>query len=183
MPLIQLSQVSLAYGHVPLLDQVDLVIEPGERIGLIGRNGTGKSSLLNALLQEDRAIVTPLPGTTRDVLEETVNVKGVPVRIMDTAGLRSPQDPVEREGVRRTLRAVESADLVLAVFDLSEPLQPEDLEVMAALREKQTLVILNKADQICRLDAAASWPRFGMGGSCRGPGSGGAGRLVSHRDR
>jgi tRNA modification GTPase len=130
------------------------ILRDGIATAIAGRPNVGKSSLLNALLQEDRAIVTPLPGTTRDVLEETVNVNGVPVCIMDTAGLRSPQDPVEREGVRRTLQAVASADLVLAVFDLSEPLQPEDLEVLAALGGKQTLVVLNKADQACRLDAA-----------------------------
>lgn len=128
------------------------ILREGIATAITGRPNVGKSSLLNALLREDRAIVTPLPGTTRDVIEETVNIKGVPVRIMDTAGLRSTQDAIEREGVRRTLRAVDSADLVLAVFDLSEPLQSEDFEVLAALREKQTLVVLNKADQSCRLD-------------------------------
>jgi len=128
------------------------ILREGIATAITGRPNVGKSSLLNALLLEDRAIVTPLPGTTRDVLEETVNVKGIPVRIMDTAGLRSTQDPVEGEGVKRTLRAVDSADLVLAVFDLSEPLQPEDFEVLAALRGKQMLVVLNKADQNRQLD-------------------------------
>jgi tRNA modification GTPase len=130
------------------------ILREGIAAAIIGRPNVGKSSLLNALLREDRAIVTPLPGTTRDVLEETVNVKGVPVRIQDTAGLRSPQDPPEEEGIRRTLRAVDSAALVLAVFDLSEPVQPEDLEVLAVLRESQKLIVLNKADQPCRLEIA-----------------------------
>jgi tRNA modification GTPase len=128
------------------------ILREGIATAIAGRPNVGKSSLLNALLQEDRAIVTPFPGTTRDVLEETINVKGVPVRVMDTAGLRFTQDLVEKEGVKRTLRAVEQADLVLAVFDLSAPLHLEDLEVLRALKGKQTLTVLNKADQAIRLD-------------------------------
>lgn len=128
------------------------ILREGIATAIIGRPNVGKSSLLNALLREDRAIVTAFPGTTRDVLEETVNVKGIPVRIMDTAGLRSPQDPAEKEGVRRTRRAVDTAGLVLAVFDASEPLQPEDLEVLAVLEESIKLIVINKIDQTCRLE-------------------------------
>ena len=128
------------------------ILREGIATAIAGRPNVGKSSLLNALLQEDRAIVNPLPGTTRDVLEEMINIKGIPIRIMDTAGLRATEDPVEKEGVKRALRAVERADLVLAVFDLSEPFQPEDLDVLEALKGKQSLIVLNKADQPCRLE-------------------------------
>src|SRR5262249_10352515 len=113
---------------------------------------------LNALLREDRAIVNPLPGTTRDVLEETVNIHGLPVRILDTAGLRSPKDEIEEEGIRRTLRAVETAGFVLAAFDASQPLHTEDLEALTAIKGKTTLAVLNKSDLACKLSGAELAP-------------------------
>ena len=91
---------------------------------IIGRPNVGKSSLLNSLLREDRAIVTPIPGTTRDVIEEIVNLRGIPLKIMDTAGLRHARDAVEVEGVRRTRDRLAQADLVIWVVDGSESLDP-----------------------------------------------------------
>ena len=93
---------------------------------IVGRPNVGKSSLLNSLLREERAIVTAIPGTTRDVIEETLNISGIPLRIMDTAGLRHAQDAIEEEGVRRTRERLSQADLVIWVVDGSEPLKTED---------------------------------------------------------
>lgn len=113
---------------------------------IVGRPNVGKSSLLNALLMEDRAIVAPAPGTTRDVLEEHLNVKGVPVRLLDTAGMRETTEEVEKEGVRRTRAAMENADILLCVFDGSERLREEDRLLMQVLDGKRKIVLLNKAD-------------------------------------
>jgi tRNA modification GTPase len=112
-----------------------IVLRQGLRTAIAGRPNVGKSSLLNALLRTDRAIVTPIPGTTRDTLEEVANVRGVPLVLTDTAGLRAhadTTDPVERIGIDRTRRALSEADLVLMVFDGSQELAPGDLEVIRA---------------------------------------------------
>lgn len=119
---------------------------------IVGRPNVGKSSLLNSLLREDRAIVNPFPGTTRDVIEEIVNVRGVPLKIMDTAGLRSAGDEVEMEGVRRTRDRLGRADLVIWVLDGSESLTPGDVEIFPLVRGKKTVVALNKNDLPLRLD-------------------------------
>ena len=119
---------------------------------IIGRPNVGKSSLLNALLREDRAIVTPVPGTTRDVIEETANVRGIPLRIMDTAGLRHGRDEVEVEGVKRTRDRLAQADLVIWVVDGSEPLAAEDLAILPEVRGRKSVVVLNKNDLPRRLN-------------------------------
>ncbi len=118
----------------------------GLSVAIVGRPNVGKSSLLNALLDQDRAIVTDVPGTTRDVIEEHLGIKGLPVRIIDTAGIRESHDVPEREGVKRSLRAIHDADLVIAVFDGSEPLHDEDREVMEKVGEKKTIAVINKSD-------------------------------------
>ena len=122
------------------------IYREGIPAAIIGRPNVGKSSLLNSLLREERAIVTPIPGTTRDVIEETVSIRGIPLKIMDTAGLRSPGDAVEREGVRRTRDCLARAGLVIWVVDGSEPLTPEDLAIVPEVREKKTVVAVNKMD-------------------------------------
>jgi tRNA modification GTPase len=118
----------------------------GLSTAIVGRPNVGKSSLLNALIKKDRAIVTELPGTTRDVIEEYLNIKGLPLRIMDTAGIRDVQDVAEKEGVKRSLRSIEYADLVIAIFDRSEPLKDEDLEVLHKIKNKNSVIVLNKCD-------------------------------------
>jgi tRNA modification GTPase len=118
----------------------------GLSTAIVGRPNVGKSSLLNALLQRDRAIVTPLPGTTRDVIEEYLNIHGLPLRIMDTAGIRDVQNIAEKEGVKRSLQSIENADLVIAVFDGSEPLKNEDFEVIEKIKDKKVIVVMNKCD-------------------------------------
>ncbi|MBF0318404.1 MAG: tRNA uridine-5-carboxymethylaminomethyl(34) synthesis GTPase MnmE [Nitrospirae bacterium] len=115
---------------------------------IAGKPNVGKSSLLNALLEKDRAIVTPMPGTTRDTIEEVININGLPVRIVDTAGIRRGRGPAEVEGINRSLAAVEAAALVLAVFDGSTALTSEDYEIAAATAEKDVIIVINKADKV-----------------------------------
>jgi tRNA modification GTPase len=119
---------------------------------IIGRPNVGKSSLLNSLLREDRAIVTPIPGTTRDVIEEVANIRGIPLRIMDTAGLRHTRDAVEIEGVKRTRDRLAQADLVIWVVDGTEPLTAEDLDILPEVRERKSVVAINKNDLPRRLN-------------------------------
>jgi len=127
--------------------RVSKILREGLRVALVGRPNVGKSSLLNALLKEERAIVTPTPGTTRDTLEESVNWNGIPVILTDTAGLRrASADPVEQLGIERTLRALAEADIILTVFDGSEPLTPEDQEVISACADKPQVWVINKRD-------------------------------------
>lgn len=122
------------------------VLREGVQVVIVGRPNVGKSSLFNALLAANRAIVTPIPGTTRDVLEEVVNLRGYPFRLVDTAGIRASDDPVELEGIGRARISLESADLVLLVLDGSQPLTAEDEEAVAAVQGKRVQVVLNKAD-------------------------------------
>ncbi|MEW6542693.1 MAG: tRNA uridine-5-carboxymethylaminomethyl(34) synthesis GTPase MnmE [Nitrospirota bacterium] len=131
-----------------------LVLREGVAAAIVGQPNVGKSSLLNALLQTDRAIVTPIPGTTRDVLEETVNIRGVPVRLLDTAGVRSTDDPVEQEGVKRSQAAMEQADLLVIVLDGSSPLTEADRQLLVRSREKKRLVAVNKSDLPARVSEA-----------------------------
>jgi tRNA modification GTPase len=131
-----------------------MVLREGVTAVIVGRPNVGKSSLLNALLQTDRAIVTPIPGTTRDVLEETLNIRGVPVRLLDTAGVRPTDDPVEQEGVRRSEAAMEQAELLLVVLDGSVPLTDEDRKILAQQSAKKRLILLNKTDLPSGVDKA-----------------------------
>jgi tRNA modification GTPase len=118
----------------------------GLSTAIVGRPNVGKSSVLNALLQKDRAIVTETPGTTRDTIEEYLNIRGLPLRIMDTAGIRDVKDLAEKEGVKRSLQSIVNSDLVIALFDRSEPLQEEDFEVLRKIKDRTTIFVLNKSD-------------------------------------
>lgn len=135
-----------------------IVMRQGVRTAIVGKPNVGKSSLLNALLRIERAIVTPIPGTTRDTLEEVVNVRGVPLVLTDTAGLRhetATDDSIERMGMERTRRALSAASLALLVFDGSEPLTEEDRAVISqalAIAPPMQLAVLNKSDLPQRLD-------------------------------
>ncbi len=135
------------------------IIREGLTIAIVGRPNVGKSTLLNALLAEERAIVTPIPGTTRDTVEEEASLGGIPVRWIDTAGLREPSDPVEVEGVRRTQKAIDRSDLVLCLLDRSEPLTQEDREILDRAWGIPTVLVVNKTDLPDRLGAASlgSW--------------------------
>lgn len=142
------------------------ILRRGVRAAIVGRPNVGKSSLLNQLLGRDRAIVSPEPGTTRDTIEETANVRGIPVVFVDTAGLREADDRVEQEGVRRTRTAVRQAELVLHVLDASEPFQPEDEQHLATLADRKRLVVLNKSDRPNRLGRVPEAVASGLPVSC-----------------
>jgi len=122
------------------------LIREGLTIAIIGRPNVGKSTLLNALLAEERAIVTPIPGTTRDTIEEDASLDGIPVRWIDTAGLREADHPVEAEGVRRTRNAMDRADLLLLLIDRSEPMEAEDEQILSAQYEIPAVLVFNKCD-------------------------------------
>ena len=113
---------------------------------IVGRVNSGKSSLLNRLLNEQRAIVTDIPGTTRDVIESTFNIAGIPIRIMDTAGLREVKDEVERLGIHLTREKTAQADLLLVVVDRSRPLNGDDMDILNQCENKKALVVINKID-------------------------------------
>ena len=133
-----------------LLDTADVgrIMREGVRTAIIGRPNVGKSSLLNALLREQRAIVTNIPGTTRDILEESVNLGGVALTIVDTAGIRETLDEVEKQGVERSRIALENADLILYVMDVSQGIEEDDKEILRSLQNKPCIVIINKIDLV-----------------------------------
>lgn len=118
----------------------------GVSAAIVGKPNVGKSSILNALLEKDRAIVTDIPGTTRDIIEDYINIKGLPLRIMDTAGIREAHDLAEMEGVKRSLKAIENADIVIAVLDASTPLDEADTELLRKVQDKKTIIAINKCD-------------------------------------
>ncbi|KJR42619.1 tRNA modification GTPase trmE [Candidatus Magnetoovum chiemensis] len=126
-------------------------LREGVSAAIVGRPNVGKSSLLNALVERDKAIVTPLEGTTRDIIEDFLDINGLYVKFMDTAGIRQVFDLAEKEGVNRTLKAIASADLILAVFDAAAPLRDEDREVIKRTILKNVIYILNKSDLECIL--------------------------------
>jgi tRNA modification GTPase len=136
------------------------VFREGITCAITGKTNVGKSSLLNVLLKQERAIVTPIPGTTRDVIEEVLNIHGIPVRLMDTAGLRKAKDFIEQEGVRRAKERVADADLILLILDGSRDLDEDDLEIILEIKEKKKVVIINKKDLPLKLSLEEIKKRF-----------------------
>ncbi len=128
-------------------------LEYGVRTVIVGRPNVGKSSLLNALLMRERAIVSDIPGTTRDTVEELLEIAGIPVRLVDTAGLRTDGDHVERLGIARSIKAMEQADLVLAVVDLSETWDEDDRRLILELDPERSIIVGNKADLVENTEA------------------------------
>lgn len=127
------------------------IIREGINIVITGRPNVGKSSLLNRLLRENRAIVTDIPGTTRDVIEEYLNIKGVAVKIVDTAGIRDTEDIVEKIGVDRTRQTVQNADLIILVLNGAEGITKEDMEIISTISHMNVIVLINKVDIECRI--------------------------------
>lgn len=123
-----------------------MVLKEGINTVIVGKPNVGKSTLLNRLLREDRAIVTNIPGTTRDVIIESLNIRGVLLRVVDTAGIRESSDVIEKIGIKKTIEEIKKADLILFVLDASEPLSEDDLRIMELIKKKEYLVILNKRD-------------------------------------
>ncbi len=122
------------------------ILREGLRTAIVGRPNVGKSSLLNSLLQADRAIVSNIPGTTRDIIEEQITIGGIPLVLTDTAGLRDTEDLVEKIGVERSRAALEDAQLALVVLDGSQPLSGEDRELLRSLKDRKKLILVNKSD-------------------------------------
>jgi len=128
------------------------IIREGLRTAIIGKPNVGKSSLLNALLRENRAIVTDIPGTTRDIIEEFINIRGIPLKVIDTAGIREADNIVEKIGVEKTRESIEKADLILLVFDAAEPLSDEDRIIIDMVKKKKLIILINKTDLDVKLD-------------------------------
>ncbi len=128
------------------------IIKEGIKTAIIGKPNAGKSSLLNAILKEDRAIVTEYEGTTRDTIEEFVTINGIPLKLVDTAGIRNAKDEVEKIGIEKSREIATTADLVIALFDSSRELDDEDLEILKIAKNKKSIIILNKMDLETKVD-------------------------------
>ena len=122
------------------------ILKEGVKIAIIGSPNAGKSSLLNSMLKEERAIVTDIAGTTRDIIEEQISIEGIPFKVIDTAGIRDAKDKIEQIGIEKSKKAANEADVILAVFDSSVPLNDEDREILNLLKHKKSIIVLNKTD-------------------------------------
>ncbi|MFA5144784.1 MAG: tRNA uridine-5-carboxymethylaminomethyl(34) synthesis GTPase MnmE [Candidatus Omnitrophota bacterium] len=136
------------------------ILREGIHVVVCGRPNVGKSSLLNALLKQERSIVSPIPGTTRDTIEEIIDIRGIPVRIVDTAGIIKPRDLVEKEAVRRSRRYMELADLVILLFDGSRRLSKDDIALARKLKGKPVIAVINKIDLKQKLDKEKILKKF-----------------------
>lgn len=128
------------------------LIKEGIKTAIIGKPNAGKSSLLNAILKEDRAIVTEYEGTTRDTIEEFVNINGIPLKLIDTAGIRETENEVEKIGIEKSIKYAKEADLVILIIDGSKDLSKEDIEILNIVNPKKTIIILNKIDLEQKID-------------------------------
>lgn len=122
------------------------ILKDGLRVAIVGKPNVGKSSLMNALLRESRAIVTDIAGTTRDTIEEFLNIGGIPVKLYDTAGIRQTEDTIEKIGIERSISALENSDLVIFMLDSHRQLEQEDLEIIEHIKNKKVIILLNKTD-------------------------------------
>jgi tRNA modification GTPase len=145
-PLEELA-ASFAYGKV---------VHEGLALAIVGRPNVGKSSLFNRLLERERAIVTPTPGTTRDLVSETVAIGGIPVKLVDTAGIRRALDEAESIGIRKSMEALADADLVLVVLDASQPLAREDQQLLSQVERRPVIAVENKCDLLGKCDLGTS---------------------------
>ena len=139
-----------------LIDSSDTgrILREGLNVAIIGRPNVGKSSLMNAMLRESRAIVTEIPGTTRDTIEELINVRGIPVNLIDTAGIRSTDDVIEQIGIDKSKKSLESADLVIFMIDLTSEISTEDYDILNQVDKSKLLILFNKADKTARISEA-----------------------------
>lgn len=122
------------------------ILKEGIKTAIIGRPNAGKSSLLNRILKEERAIVSEIEGTTRDTIEEFITIKGIPLKIIDTAGIRKTSDTIEKIGVKKALNIANEAELILAIFDNTKEINQEDLEILNLIKDKNAIILLNKID-------------------------------------
>ncbi|MBI4721879.1 MAG: tRNA modification GTPase [Candidatus Stahlbacteria bacterium] len=143
-----LSLLSREIGDLIKSGESGRLMRDGAIVPIVGKPNVGKSSLFNALLSEDRAIVTPYPGTTRDTIESWISVAGIPIKLIDTAGICKSANPIEQEGVNRTIKTIEEAEVIIFVIDQSEGMLKEDMEVWEYIKGKKTIVVANKCDLI-----------------------------------
>lgn len=136
------------------------IIREGLNTVIVGKPNVGKSSLLNMLIQENKAIVTEIPGTTRDIIEEYINIEGIPIRLVDTAGIRETGDVVEKIGVEKTKEYVDKADLVIFMLDASKNLEEEDYIIIDLIKDKNKIVVVNKMDMPQKIDIDYIKDRF-----------------------
>lgn len=155
----QLEDISREINQIMNATRRAEVFRVGIRLAIVGKPNVGKSSLLNELLQKERAIVTSVPGTTRDIIEELVNIRGIPVRIMDTAGIRTSEDMVEQIGISRAREAIGEADLVLFVLDAGTGWTEEDALVLSSIDRQKAIVLINKIDLPGRQLVAGTLPK------------------------
>lgn len=143
---IEIDNILEKINYLLVTAEEGKILREGLSTVIVGKPNVGKSSLLNALTMENRAIVTDVPGTTRDVIEEFISIDGVPIRIIDTAGIRETEDVVEKIGVERSKEKIEEADLVILMLDSSRELDEEDLEIIHYIKDKKYIVLFNKVD-------------------------------------
>jgi tRNA modification GTPase len=154
--IIELSEMVKQYEYAHFL-------RDGFKIIVLGHPNVGKSSLMNRLIQEDRAIVTPIPGTTRDIIEETLNIRGIPFIIADSAGLHETRDPVEIIGMEKTRKYLGGSDLVLFMIDADDPFTQEDQKIYQSIKDKRVILVINKIDLIkdgLELNIPATWKKM-----------------------
>jgi len=142
----QIKEIRHEIEHLSRTFQEARFFRDGLSVAIIGRPNVGKSSLLNALLKKDKAIVTEIPGTTRDLIEDYLNINGLPIRMMDTAGIRNSDETIEKEGIRRSLNAMDNADFIIAMFDGSEEMTEDDIELLEKVKDKNAVIAVSKAD-------------------------------------
>ncbi|MDI6735301.1 MAG: tRNA uridine-5-carboxymethylaminomethyl(34) synthesis GTPase MnmE [bacterium] len=148
----RLNKISLEIKKLIETAKYGRILQQGVITTIVGRPNVGKSSLLNTLVGKPRAIVTHVPGTTRDTIEEMIDIEGIPLKVIDTAGLRHTVDIVEEEGVRRAKEALNQADLVIFVIDGSVPLTVDDIRIMEELKAKEAILVINKCDLPSRVN-------------------------------
>ena len=142
----KLSMLSAKVGEMADTFRMGRLLKEGIRVALVGRPNVGKSSIFNDLLSSDRAIVTEIPGTTRDTISEVINIEGIPVLVTDTAGMRTSVDKIEQLGIERTRRAISDADFIVVVLDGSQPLTVEDEVIIKEASDNLFIIALNKSD-------------------------------------
>ena len=143
-----LEKVNIKLKELEINFETGKLIKDGIRMAIIGRPNAGKSSLLNAILNEERAIVTEYEGTTRDIIEEFIVIEGIPVKVIDTAGIRNKtDDKIEQIGIEKAKEIAKNADLIIYIIDSSKKLENEDREILKLLENKKTIIVLNKQDR------------------------------------